>query len=268
MKLVDLSEPDEGVVTITMNDPARYNAMSVSLVRDMLEALGRARDMRGCRCVVIAGAGRGFCAGADLSFSPDIAPDAEGRTPLGAGYKTQQYLSDLIVAIHELPKPVVAAVHGAAIGGGLGIACACDLRIGAPSARFSARFIRIGLTGLDMGVSYLLPRIVGAGRAAELILTSRDFGAEEAERIGLLNRIVDEGEIVSAAVGIAKSIAAHTELGTWLTKTGFWANVQAASLRQAIELENRSQVLGMLSGNLGEGGRAVMERRAPVWKPL
>jgi enoyl-CoA hydratase len=268
MSYVEMSEPDDGVVTITMNDPKRYNAMSASLVGDMLDALQQARHMRECRCVVITGAGRGFCAGADLSFTPDLPPDAEGRSPLGVGYKTQQYLSDLILAIHELPKPVVAAIHGAAIGGGLGIACACDVRVGAPSAKFSARFIRIGLTGLDMGVSYLLPRIVGAGRAAELILTSRDFGADEAERIGLLNHLVPDESLLAETVGLAKTIAGHTELGTWLTKTGLWANVSASSLRQAIELENRSQVLGILSGNLEEGGRAVMERRAPTWKPL
>jgi enoyl-CoA hydratase/carnithine racemase len=265
---VEVTVPDDGVVTITMNDPKRYNAMSSSLVGDMLEALGHVRQLRACRCVVITGAGRGFCAGADLSFTPDLPPDGEGRSELGVAYKAQQHLSDLIVAIHELPKPVIAAVHGAAIGGGLGIACACDVRVGAPSAKFSARFIRIGLTGLDMGVSYLLPRIIGAGRAAELILTSRDFGADEAERIGLLNRLVPEESLLAEAVGLATTIAGHTELGTWLTKTGLWANVSASSLRQAIELENRSQVLGIMNGNLEEGGRAVMERRKPTWKLL
>jgi enoyl-CoA hydratase len=109
---------------------------------------------------------------------------------------------------------------------------------------------------------------VGTGRAAELILTSRDFDAEEAERIGLLNHVVAEDSLLSEAVGLAKRIARHTELGTWLTKTGLWANVSATSLRQAIELENRSQVLGIMDGNLEEGGRAVMERRTPMWKPL
>jgi len=266
--LVAMEDVGDGVVVITMDDQARYNAVSMSMVSALKEAFALAEPTRGWRAAVLTGAGRGFCGGGDMTFRPDPAPDTDGRSEIGRLIRSQGHLAELILAIRELRKPVVAAVHGGAIGGGLGLALACDIRLAAPSATFSARFIRIGITGCDVGTTYLLPRIVGAGRAAELVLTGRDIDAEEAERIGLVSRVVGEREVVGAAIGTAKVLAAHTELGVELTKAGLWANVDAPSLRHAVEHENRTQVLSLLAGQMAEGGKAILERRPPVWKPM
>jgi enoyl-CoA hydratase len=258
----------QGVAVVTMDDQRRYNAVSASMISALRKAIDDLRLTRECRAIVLTGAGRGFCAGADLGFEDDPFPDTEGRGQLGAWYKAQEHLAGLVVDLHECPKPVIVAVHGAAIGGGLALALACDVRIGATTSKYSARFIRVGLTGCDAGTSYLLPRIVGAGRAAELLLTGRDVGSEEAERIGLLNRVVPDDEVIDAALEIAELIAGHTEFGAWMTKAGLWANVDAPGLRQALELENRTQVLALFTGNVHEAGAAFVEGRPPVWHPL
>ena len=163
---------------------------------------------------------------------------------------------------------MIAAVHGAAVGGGLALALACDLRVATRTARFGAVFIRVGLSSCDVGVSYLLPRILGATRAAELMLTGRHFSGEEADRFGMLNALVDEGAEVDAATALALEIAKNSEYGIWMTKRGLWANLDAPSLRHAIELENRTQVLGTFTGNMREATIAFQEKRDPQWKPM
>src|SRR5262249_35989967 len=157
--------------------------------------------------------------------------------------------AELMLAVHELPQPVIAAVHGAAVGGGLALSLACDLRIAAEDAFFASHFIRVGLSSCDVGTSYLLPRLVGPTVAAELMLTGRRFTAEEALRIGLLNRVVARDRLLDTAAELAAQITANSEYGVLMTKLGFWANVDAPSLRHAIELENRTQVLGCFTGN-------------------
>jgi enoyl-CoA hydratase len=129
-------------------------------------------------------------------------------------------------------------------------------------------FIRVGLSSCDVGVSYFLPRIVGATRAAELMLTGRHFSGEEADRFGMLNGLAPEGEHVAAAIRLADEIAEQSEYGIWMTKKGLWTNVDAPSLRHAIELENRQQVLGTFTGNMTEAGRAFREKRKPQWNPM
>jgi enoyl-CoA hydratase len=171
-------------------------------------------------------------------------------------------------AIHELPQPVIAAVHGAAVGGGLALALACDLRVASDDAYFAAHFIRVGLSSCDVGTSYTLPRIVSPTIAAELMLTGRRFAADEASRIGLLNRVVARDQLHDAAFELAEGITANSEFGVYMTKLGFWANLDAPSLRHAIQLENRTQVLGTFTGNMREAGQAFVEKRPPVWKPM
>ena len=265
---VDVEVTLPGVVTITMNDQRRYNAVSASMISALRKAFDDARLSRECRAIVVTGAGKGFCAGADLGFEDDPFPDTEGRGQVGVWLKSQEHLAELIIAVRESPKPVVAAIHGAAIGGGLGLALACDIRIAAQSSKFSARFVRVGLTGCDAGTSYLLPRIVGAGRAADLMLTGRDFGAEEAERIGMLSRVVPDGEVVGAALEVAEVIAGHSEYSAAMTKAGLWANLDAPTFRAAIDYENRVQVLGLFTDNVQEAGKAFVEGIPPTWKPM
>lgn len=271
MTYVEIDRTHPTVAVLRLNRPERLNALSPSLAADVHRALAELRHDREVRAIVLCGAGRSFCAGYDLAAATsgdDPPPDTDGRGPVGRFWMMQAQLSDLVLALHECPKPTIAAVSGAAVGGGLALALACDLRVAAPDARFGAVFIGVGLTSCDMGVSYFLPRIVGVTRAADLMLTGRHFGAEEAERMGMLNAVSEAGAHVEAAVALGASIAQHTEFGVTLTKSGMWANVDAPSLRHAIELENRSQALGNFTGNLDEFAAAFVEKRTPDWKPF
>ena len=267
MTLVRVDTSRDAVALIELDDPERYNALSSGLVAELKAALAALHDDRSVRVVVLQGAGRGFCAGAVMT-GDELPESARDRGPVGRIHMFQQHLVDMILAVRELPQPVIAAVHGAAVGGGLALALACDLRVATRDAFFASQFIRVGLSSCDVGTSYLLPRIVGPTHAAELMLTGRRFSADEAERMGMLNRVVDGPDLVGAALELADGILANSEYGVYMTKIGLWANVDAPSLRHAIELENRTQVLGTFTENMTEASRAFVEKRDPVWKPM
>jgi len=264
---VRVEELENGIHCITLDRPERRNALSPALVGETCDAVHTLGTDRSCRVILLHGAGRGFCAGADL-VGDETLETAEGLGEVGSVYRMQEHIAALMLAVHEAPKPVIAAVHGAAVGGGFALALASDIRIAADSAKFGSVFIKVGLSSCDMGTSYFLPRIVGAGRAFELMATGRHFDAHEALEIGLVHRVVPEGEEVDAALETARGIAANNEYGVWMTKSGLWANVDAPSLRHALELENRTQVLGVFTGNMVEAMHAFREKREPKWKPL
>ena len=268
MSSVEIDRSGGEVAVVTLNRPERMNALSVGLVMELREAANEIHRDRRIRVAVLRGAGRGFCAGADLKGDDVRVPGTEGMGELGSIYKMQENLAETVLALHECEKPIVAAIHGAAVGGGLALALASDVRIAAEGTRFGAVFIRVGLSSCDVGVSYFLPRLVGAGRAAELMLTGRHFDAAEAERIGMLHAVVPEARLLDAALEKAREIAANSEYGVWMTKRGLRTNLDAPSLRHAIELENRQQVLGTFTGNMSEAMRAFQEKRPPRWKPL
>jgi enoyl-CoA hydratase len=268
MSLVASSVLGDGIALVQMDDGARYNALTTGMVTELKEAFAALGADRDIRVVVLAGAGRGFCSGANMTGGDELPESARRRGPVGLIQMMQEHLAELILAIHELPQPVIAAVHGGAIGGGLAVALACDLRVASQDAFFAAHFIRVGLSSCDVGTSYILPRIVGPTIAAELMLTGRRFSAEEANQIGLLNRVVEKDGLLAAAADLAATIAANSEYGVYMTKLGLWANLDAPSLRHAIQLENRTQVLGTFTGNMTEAGKAFVEKRPPVWKPM
>ena len=260
---------EQGITQITMSRPERLNALSPELIADMHQALEEVERDRSQRAVVLTGAGRGFCSGADLKAGGDQEfAEPPDRSRLGAIYDMQLELANLMLKIYELRVPVIAAVNGPAVGGGFAIALHCDVRVAAESARFGSVFIKVGLSSLDVGNSYLLPRIVGAGRARELMLTGRIFDAAEAERIGLVSQVVPDGQVVDTALEVARQIAANNEYGVWMTKLGANATLDAPSLRHAMELENRTQVLGTFTGNMAEASEAFREGREPRWNPL
>ena len=260
-------EIEPGIRLVTLNRPEARNALSPGLLSELRDAMQECHRDRATRVVVLHGAGRGFCAGADLVSGGGL-PGTEGMSELGAIYKFQEYIAETVLAVHECDKPVIGAIHGAAVGGGLAISLACDVRVAADSAKFGSVFIKVGLSSCDVGTSYFLPRIVGPARAAELMLTGRHFDAAEAEHIGLVHRVVPEGQEVEAALESARAIAANNEYGVWMTKKGMWSNLDAPSLRHAMELENRTQVLGTFTGNMTEAMHAFREKRDPNWKPL
>jgi enoyl-CoA hydratase len=268
MSLVTRSAASDDVALVEMHDPDRYNALTTGMVDEMREAFADLRLDRSVRAVVIAGAGRGFCAGANMTGNDTPPEAARDRGPVGSILFVQDNLAQLMLAIHELPQPVIAAVHGAAVGGGLAIALASDLRVASDDAYFGVQFIRVGLSACDVGSSYWLPRVVGPTVAAELMLTGRHFSAEEAMRFGMLNRVVPRAALVETAVELGEAIAENSEYGVYTTKHGMWANLDAPSLRHAMELENRTQVLGTFTGNMTEAGRAFVEKRDPVWNEM
>jgi enoyl-CoA hydratase/carnithine racemase len=251
-----VERPRDGVVLVTLNRPDRLNAITFQMF-DELHALCDSLMSDGdARAIVVTGAGRGFCAGLDLDEAvtlPDMTPH---EMMLG-----QQYWAGAFVKFHELPQPVIAAVNGAAAGGGLGLALAADIRLASPEARFNAAFVRIGLSAGDVGVSWSLPRVVGLGRAAEIMLTGRFVDAEEAAGIGLVNRIVPAEELLDAAFDVAAQIASNTPFGVTLTKRVLNANVDAGSLSQAVEVENRGQTLATRGQDFREALEAFRAKR-------
>ena len=266
---VSVETPESGIALITMSRPERLNALSPQLITELHRALEEVERNRSQRAVVLTGAGRGFCAGADLKAGGEQGLDEPpDRSRVGAIYDMQLDLANLMLKIYELRVPVIAAVNGPAVGGGFAIALHCDVRVAAESARFGSVFIKVGLSSLDVGNSYLLPRLIGASRARELMLTGRIFDAVEADRIGLVSRVVPDGQVVEAAMEVARQITANNEYGVWMTKLGANATLDAPSLRHAMELENRTQVLGTFTGNMAEASEAFREGREPRWNPL
>jgi enoyl-CoA hydratase len=264
MSSVVVSRPAPGVALLTLNRPEKLNAMDVGLVTELHEALAEVGAERDTRAIVITGEGRGFCAGLDLSGYGD-APDAAGRGRAGAGMAVQQQIAGLIPRLRSFHQPVIAAVNGAAAGGGLAVALGCDVRIAAASARFNVAFVRIGLSGCDIGVSWLLPRLIGASRAWELMLTGRIVDSAEADKIGLVSRIVPDGEVVGAALETAALIAANSPWGVRMTKEVAWSQLEIGSLQAGIDLENRTQILSSFTDDHREAIAAFLERRDPSY---
>src|ERR687894_583810 len=253
-----LEQPSPDVLVATLNRPDRLNAQTNQMFGE-LEALGlELRDRPEVRALVITGAGRSFCAGYDLD-------DAEELADLGAmGMLRQQELAARALrAIRITPMPVIAAVNGAATGGGLALALAADIRIGSPGARFNAAFVRIGLSAGDLGTSWLLPRLIGPARAAEFCYSGRFIEAEEAERIGLINRVVPAESLLESGLELAGQIAANSPGGVQLSKRALQANMEAASFAAALELENRGQALLTRGEDMPEALQAFKEKRAP-----
>jgi enoyl-CoA hydratase/carnithine racemase len=255
-----LTRHDDGVLVVTLDRPNQLNALTFAMF-DEITAL--CRDLEGdpsVRVVVLTGAGRGFCAGLDL----DCAGQLLSMTPFEF-LKGQEKWAGASIALQNLTIPVIAAVNGPAAGAGMSLALASDIRIASTTAKFNAAFIRIGLTGGDMGSSWLLPRIVGLGIANELLMTGRFVLADEAARIGLVNRVVEPDELIAAALELASAIAANSPFAVRVTKQVIQANLGAATLAAGIELENRNQALAASSADMREALDAFRAKRRPVF---
>jgi len=264
MAAVEFDDIEEGIALVTLNRPERLNAIDGALIDGMDAALDAMSAPGAYRAAILTGAGRGFCSGADLSGTgePWTTP---GRSEWKTMYDRQVRLTDQYTRLYELPIPVVAAVNGVAVGGGLAFALHSDIRIASREARFGSVFIKAGISSMDMGTSYLLPRIVGAGRARELMLTGRIIDADEALRIGLAHEVVPAEELIAASLRMVRDIAANNEFGVWQTKIGLNVALDAPSLRHAKEIENRTQILSGFTGNSEEARAAHMGKRPPSW---
>ena len=244
-----MEQPRPAIRVLRLNRPEMLNALDDESVEAIGAALEDVRQDSTCRVLVVTGEGRGFCAGFDLRSAAQAPGQAELGEP-AAWMKRQEAFSALVAKMRGLPQPVIAAVNGPANGGGLALALAAEIRLAAKSARFNAAFVKIGMSGCDMGVSWLLPRCVGLSNSFHILLTGRMVDAEEALRIGLVSEVMDDGELMQRALALAAEIAANDPFGIWMTKRGGWANVEAASLYAAMELENRTQMLTRSTGAL------------------
>jgi enoyl-CoA hydratase len=265
MENVLVDNPRPGITRLTLNRPARLNAMTSELVQELHAALDAVAIDPACRVVVLTGAGRGFCAGLDLTGF-GAAPNTEGLGRTQAGFAVQRYIASLIPHLRSLPQPVIAAVNGPAAGGGFALVLGSDIRIAVPSARFNAAFIRIGLSACDIGTSWLLPRLVGAARAQELMLTGRIFDAAEAARIGLVTEVVAEDALLDAAYAKADEVMRNTPFGVALTKEGMWSALEIPGMQAAIDMENRQQIMASATADHVEAMNAFLEKRAPTYE--
>ena len=240
MPHLELTYPRPEIAVVTLNRPEKLNALSYELVESLHGAISDIAANSDCRVAVLSGAGRGFPR---------------------SGMRWQERIADLTTRIHRLRQPVIAAVNGPAYGGGLGIAAACDIRLASESARFCTQFIKLGLGGCDIGVSYTLPRIIGAGPAFDMILTGRVVDAQEALRLGLVTRLTEDSSLVDDALALAETLCGYGKFGLESTKQVLWANIEASSLESALHVENRSQILSSTSGDMKAATEAFRHRQ-------
>ena len=265
MAEIELTYPRDGIALITMNRPDKLNAMTSAMVESLHETfslIGRSRDVR---VAVLTGQGRGFCAGLDLGGYGD-APGFEWTGSVEKGFAVQKHIASLIPKMRSIPQPIIAAVNGPAAGGGFALVLGSDLRLCSETARFNAAFIRIGLSACDIGTSWLLPRLIGAARAHEIMLTGRLFDSEEALRIGLVIEVLPGDVLLDAAYIKAQEIMLNSPIGVALTKEGMWASLEIPGLQAAIDMENRQQIMASFSDDARETQRAKREGRPPQYR--
>jgi enoyl-CoA hydratase len=261
--LVDRPRP--GVALVTLNRPERMNSMAFDVMVPLKKVLDELTYDNSVRVIVLTGAGRGFSSGADHKSAGSV-PNVDGLTRPTYALRSMQVLDDVILGLRRMHQPVIAAVNGAAIGGGLCLALACDIRVAASGAYFRAAGINNGLTASELGLSYLLPRAIGSSRAFELMLTGRDVDAQEAERVGLVSRAVPEEDLLEVCYQMAEGIAAFSRPGTELTKRTLWTGMDAASLEGHMQAEGLGQLfVRLLTANFEEAVAARAEKRDPVF---
>jgi len=247
------------VARLTLNRPERLNALNPRMVEELHAYFSGLASDRATRVVILQGAGRVFCAGLDLK---DMQP-AGARKGVTEMLAQQVSIRNIMVAMRRCPQPIVGIVQGAASGGGFALALACDIRLVTPEARMNSAPIRLGLSGCDVGISYFLPRMVGASVAAEFLLTGRFIDAQRAYGLGLVSRVAPLPELQAEADAMAADMLQATPLGLRLTKDTLGLAIDAASMDAVIALEDRTQVLCTQGEDFAEGIAAFLEKRAP-----
>lgn len=255
---IQLEVREDGVAVLTLNRPDALNALSVMMGTEFLSALDEARE-RGARAVVLTGAGRAFCAGGDLREMQSIAQQ-EGRVHAFFD-QPLNLLHDCIRALRKLPLPVIAAVNGHASGAGCNLALACDMVLAGESAKFNEAFIRIGLTP-DCGGTFILPRLVGWKRATELLMTGDVIGAQEAARIGMINRVVPDAELMNETIALAQRLASAPTAALGRIKQMLEESA-VNDYNAQLEVEHKAQIQSGQSVDFREGVAAFMEKRPP-----
>jgi enoyl-CoA hydratase len=257
-----IDEPVEGVKRITINRPDSMNSFTFEMYKEFADLLNQIKYDPRTRVVILTATGRAFCTGHDLKAggTPDWVPEGVGKA-----FHTRYAMSviaSLPVLMRNLPQPVICGVNGTVAGMALAFPLAADITIAAKSAKFVNSIHNAG-SGAELGISYLLPRAVGAQRAAEILLTARPVLADEAERIGMVLKTVPDEELQNACLEIAKNIVVNVPMGIWVTKQALWHNMNAGSLEQAIEMETRGVFMAQSTEDKQEKMKSFFEKRAP-----
>lgn len=249
-------DEDTGVATLTLNRPERLNALTFQVYDELRRAFYALSDEEGVRVVVLTGTGKGFCSGGDVEDIIGALFERDFRGLLDFTRMT----CDVVLAIRTCRRPVIAALNGTVAGAGAVIATACDLRVAAASAKIAYLFTRVGLSGADMGAAWMLPRVVGLAKASELLMTGDFVSADEAHRMGLYNRVVDDGEALGAATELARKLAKGPSFALEVTKDAL--NREAAmSLESALANEAEIQAALMMHPDFRESYEAFVEKR-------
>ena len=246
---------------VTLNRPDNLNALTRESLAELNHYFDSLLENYAVRVVVLRGAGRAFCAGLDIKAA-NSGPRNNLPEPL---MQSQRAFSGLVMRMRRCPQPVLGLIHGHAAGGGFSIALGCDIRIAAEGTKMNCAFIKIGLSGCEMGASYHLSRLVGTSVAAELLYTGRFIDAQRALRVGLVSDVVPADQLEAAGAALVQDMLATAPLGLRLTKECFWANVDGNDLASAIAIEDRNQVLTVANGDLTDGMRAFVEKRKPQY---
>ena len=261
--LVDRPRPN--IALITLNRPERMNSVAFDVMVPLRRVIEQITYDNDVRVVVLTGAGHGFSSGADHKSAGEV-PHVDGLSRPTFALRSMEVLDDVILGLRRMHQPVIAAVNGAAIGGGLCLALAADIRIASTAAYFRAAGINNGLTASELGLSYLLPRAIGASRAFEIMLTGRDVDANEAERIGLVSRIVPGDDLLETCYQVGERIAAFSRPGIELTKRTLWSGLDASTLEGHMQAEGLGQLfVRLLTTNFEEAVAARAEKRSPVF---
>jgi len=251
-----LTTVGDGVVTLTLDRPDRLNALTFDVYRELTETLRALKGRRDVRCVVITGSGRGFCTGGDVN---DIIGELFGRDAAGLLEFTRM-TCDLVAAMRDLDAPIVASLNGTVAGAGAVIAMASDFRIAAPTARIAFLFVKVGLSGADMGSCHLLPRIVGLGRATEMLMLGDFVSADDALRYGLYNRVVEADDLAAETQALAARLASGPGFSIAMTKQMLDREL-SVGLTEALEMEAQAQAICMGHPDYREAYEAYVEKR-------
>lgn len=256
--------PMDGVCRLTLNRPEALNSLTFAMYAELIEHLEAVRYDHDVRVVILTGAGRGFCAGHDIRAGgkPDWVAEGLGKAQFQR--RVMDKLGQIPVLMHALPQPVICAMNGVAAGAGYSLALAADMTLAARSAKFVNAFHNAG-TGHELGFSYMLPRLVGMQRAAELMLTGRQVMAEEAAHMGLILRCVEDEALMDEALKLAEAVMVNSPIGIAVTKSSMWFNADAPSLEAAIEMENRAIFMSQSTADTAEKRAAFIEKRRPTF---
>ena len=267
---------DNGIGILTLNRPERLNAISFQMEEELHSLFDSLMTNLDCRVIIMRGNGRAFCAGTDLQEALNLnvkkVPDGYENyyvlntpEPLKKKIYHQWRISQIYVKMRKISQPIIAMIHGAAVGGGFGFAMASDIRIATEDVKFINGSINLGLTGADVGGSFFLPRLIGMSRASEILYTGREVRSKDAEEIGLVLKIVSKDDLMASALEIANDLLTKSPLGLRMTKQAINLTMDSPSLETILQLENTSIVLSFCSKDMNEGSAAFMQKRKPIY---